>query len=35
MKEKLPEPEGVCPFCGKTIYIGLKEHMMICKLEKE
>jgi len=32
-EEKIPKPEGVCPYCGKTIYVGLEKHMLICKLE--
>jgi hypothetical protein len=34
-KEKsLPEPEGICPYCQKPIYIGLAEHELICKFKK-
>lgn len=33
-KEKLPEPEGICPYCGKPIYTHFSEHVLICKLEK-
>jgi len=35
MPEKLPEPEGICPYCGKKIYSNFHEHVLICKFEKE
>lgn len=34
-EEKLPKPEGICRFCGKPIYVKLKEHELICRFEKE
>jgi len=33
-KEKLPEPEGTCPYCGKPIYIGFSKHLLICRLKQ-
>jgi hypothetical protein len=32
-KGKLPEPEGICPYCGNAIYIGFSKHVLICRLE--
>jgi hypothetical protein len=29
--DKLPEPEGICRFCKKPIYIELTKHEIICK----
>jgi len=31
----LPEPEGVCPYCSSTLYIYLKEHILVCKDETD
>jgi len=28
------KPEGICPYCGKEVYYHLKEHLLICRLEK-
>jgi hypothetical protein len=33
-KENLPKPEGICPYCGKPIYIGLSKHLLICRLKQ-
>jgi len=33
-KEKLPEPEGICPYCNKPVYVHLSEHILICKMER-
>ena len=33
-KEKMPEPEGVCPYCGATIYTAFSKHVLICRLQK-
>ncbi len=30
-EKKLPEPEGICKYCGKPIYFKLAEHELICK----
>jgi len=32
-REELPKPQGVCPYCGKEVYIDLEKHILICKLE--
>jgi len=33
--EKDLRPEGICKYCKKSVYYGLAQHELVCKLEEK